>query len=75
MILVIFCFCADCQLILVTSSIDLDFPLGVDDEYWEIPDPTAWKQPSDKPALTDYSRSNLKLLEILAFTLRSTVST
>ncbi|KAF8512070.1 fungal-specific transcription factor domain-containing protein [Gautieria morchelliformis] len=57
------------------EDIDLDFPLGVDDEYWETPDPAAWKQPSDKPALTDYTRSSLKLLEILAFTLRSAYST
>ena len=52
----------------------MEYPVGIDDEYWETPDPiTAWKQPSDKPALADCSRLSIRLLEILAFTLRAVV--
>ena len=48
-------------------SINVEYPVGIDDEYWETPDPiTAWKQPSDKLALADCSQLSIGLLEILA---------
>jgi hypothetical protein len=56
------------------SSIDVELPIAVDDEYWDPPDPKdAWKQPSGKPAIAEHFRAMLKLLEILTFTLRTVV--
>ena len=57
-------------------SFDLELPLEVDDEYWEHPDPTkAFKQPPGIPCSISYFISFLKLNQILAFALRTIVST
>lgn len=58
----------------VEGSYDLDFPLEVDDEYWEPQDAAlAFCQPQGKPSLISALNSMLKLLDILSFTLRTIV--
>ncbi|KAJ7267632.1 fungal-specific transcription factor domain-containing protein [Mycena haematopus] len=45
---------------------DLNYPLEVDDEYWDHPDPEqAFKQPKGKPSLYSFIVSYVKLMEIL----------
>ncbi|KAF7376566.1 Zn(2)-C6 fungal-type domain-containing protein [Mycena sanguinolenta] len=45
---------------------DVDYPLEVDDDYWEHPDPEqAFKQPPGKPSVYSFIVSYLKLTEIL----------
>lgn len=57
------------------SSFDLDLPIACDDEYWEDPDPEkAFKQPPGKPSQMDFMISLLKLVQIMAFALRTIVS-
>ena len=56
-------------------SFDLDPPLEVDDEYWEMPNPEdAFKQPPDTPSTVAYFNASIKLDQILSFALRSIVS-
>ena len=56
-------------------SFDLDLPAECDDEYWSPPDPKdAFKQPSGKPSKMSYFIAYLKLSQILAFALRTIVS-
>lgn len=46
-----------------------------DDEYWDDPDPEkAFKQPTGKPSRMDFIVSLLKLVQIMAFALRTIVS-
>ncbi|KDQ52727.1 hypothetical protein JAAARDRAFT_702130 [Jaapia argillacea MUCL 33604] len=57
------------------EDFDLDFPVEVDDEYWETGDPkTAFKQPEGKPSKIAFFNSYLKLNQILAFALRTIYS-
>ena len=57
------------------DSFDLDFPLDVDDEYWENDDPEkAFKQPPDIPSTMSFFISCLKLSQIKSLTLRTIVS-
>ena len=58
------------------SSFDIDFPLEVDDEYWENPlDPErAFVQPPNKPSTSSFFVSYSKLSQILGFILRTIVS-
>ncbi|KAJ7629448.1 fungal-specific transcription factor domain-containing protein [Mycena polygramma] len=45
---------------------DLDYPLEVDDEYWEASDPgLAFKQPPERPSIVSYFTAYLKLMEII----------
>jgi len=56
-------------------SFDLDLPAECDDEYWSPPDPkNAFKQPPGKPSKLSYFIAYLKLSQILAFALRTIVS-
>ncbi len=53
------------------SSIDVDFPIEVDDEYWENPDPSqAFRQPQGNPSKGLYYTSFLKLNQLMAKCLR-----
>ena len=57
------------------DSFDVDYPLEVDDEYWEHPDPKQrFKQPPRKPSLVTSFNLFVKLNQLLAFTLRTIVS-
>jgi hypothetical protein len=57
------------------SSIDVDLPLEVDDDYWTAPDPTqAFQQPPDKPSQATAFIKLLKLSSIIAYTLQTIVS-
>jgi hypothetical protein len=61
---------------LTSFSFDLDMPVECDDEYWEHNDPDqAFKQPPEMPSVIAYFNSSLKLSQILAFALRTIVST
>ena len=56
-------------------SFDLDLPAECDDEYWSPLDPKdAFKQPPGKPSKLSYFIAYLKLSQILAFALRTIVS-
>jgi hypothetical protein len=56
-------------------SFDLDLPTECDDEYWSPQDPgDAFKQPPGKPSKMSYFIAYLKLSQILAFALRTIVS-
>lgn len=55
-------------------SIDAEFPVDCDDEYWEHPDPEqAFVQPPNKPSLLSFFVSYLALNRILALCLRTVV--
>ncbi len=57
-----------------SSSIDVEFPIECDDEYWEHPDPRkAFRQPSGKPSYMSFFISALKLSRIVATCLRTLV--
>lgn len=57
------------------DSFDVDYPLEVDDEYWEHPDAKQrFKQPPGKPSLVTAFNLFVKLNQLLAFTLRTIVS-
>ena len=59
----------------LNSSFDLDLPAECDDEYWSPSDPKeAFKQPPGKPSKMSYFIAYLKLSQILAFALRTIVS-
>lgn len=56
-------------------SFDLDLPVECDDEYWSPKDPKdAFKQPPGKPSKMSFFIAYLKLSQILAFALRTIVS-
>ncbi|KAF8913636.1 fungal-specific transcription factor domain-containing protein [Mucidula mucida] len=58
------------------EDIDVDFPIEVDDEYWENPDPSqAFRQPQGKPSKGLYYTSFLKLNQLMAKCLRILYST
>ncbi|KAK1228846.1 Gypsy retrotransposon integrase-like protein 1 [Marasmius sp. AFHP31] len=57
-----------------TTPIDYnqEFPLEVDDEYWEDPDPDkCFKQPPDKPSTITFWVQFLKILRVLGIAQRS----
>lgn len=57
------------------EDFDLDLPTECDDEYWNHPDPNlAWKQPSGKASIVTFFNCFLRLNQILAFALRTIVS-
>ncbi|KAF7967970.1 hypothetical protein HWV62_32437 [Athelia sp. TMB] len=57
------------------EDFDLDFPVDCDDEYWDHPDPAlAFKQPPGKPSKITFFIIYLKLLQVLAFALRTIYS-
>jgi hypothetical protein len=56
------------------SSFDVDYPMECDDEYWE-PNGDFGQQASGKPSVITSFVYQLKLCEILAFTLRTLYST
>ncbi|EIW83333.1 hypothetical protein CONPUDRAFT_102063 [Coniophora puteana RWD-64-598 SS2] len=57
------------------EDFDIEFPLEVDDEYWEAEDPEkAFKQPADKPSTVCAFNELLKLSKIAAYALRTIVS-
>jgi hypothetical protein len=63
------------SLILKACSFDVDLPANCDDEFWENVDPMrAFKQPVDKPSKIAFFISLIKLQQILAFSLRTIVS-
>lgn len=60
----------------ISLSFDTEFPAECDDEFWETNDPaTAFKQPKGKPSQMSYLIAQIRLTEILAFTLRTLYST
>ncbi|KAJ6594430.1 fungal-specific transcription factor domain-containing protein [Mycena capillaripes] len=57
------------------SSYDIDYPLEVDDEFWEHPDPNKrFQQPEGKPSIYAFIVSYLKLTEILGTTQKTIYS-
>ncbi|TFK54441.1 hypothetical protein OE88DRAFT_1625135 [Heliocybe sulcata] len=51
---------------------DVDLPLEVDDEYWELPDPDlSFRQPAGKPSLVTAFNSWLRLTQLTAFAART----
>lgn len=57
-------------------SFDLDLPTECDDEYWSHPDPEqAFKQPPGTPSSIAFFNCYIRLHQILAFALRTIVST
>ena len=57
------------------NSIDADYPIACDDEYWYTDDPKdAFVQPPGKPSVMEYFNATLDLNEILAFCSRTLVS-
>lgn len=62
-------------LIPLLPSFDLELPVECDDEYWITEDPKlAFKQPPGKPSTVAYFNCLLRLNQILAFALRTIVS-
>lgn len=56
-------------------SFDLDLPLEVDDDYWETGDPeTDFRQPPGRPSKISAFNLLLRLMQILAFSLKTIVS-
>ncbi len=57
-------------------SFDLELPTDCDDEYWIIAPngEVTFQQPSDKPSNIVFFIQHLKLIEILAFVLRTIYS-
>lgn len=57
------------------EDFDLDYPVDCDDEYWDHPDPEqSFKQPPGKPSKITFFIVYLKLLQVLAFALRTIYS-
>ncbi|KAJ7587342.1 fungal-specific transcription factor domain-containing protein [Mycena floridula] len=57
------------------EDFDLDLPIECDDEYWEHPDPAlAFKQPPGQPSRIAYFILSIKLMKLLAFSLRTIYS-
>lgn len=62
------------SLSLQDEDFDLDYPLSVDDEYWETGDPeTDFIQPAGIPSRLEAFVTVLKLLRIVESTLRMVV--
>ncbi|KAF9529173.1 fungal-specific transcription factor domain-containing protein [Crepidotus variabilis] len=58
------------------EDFDVEFPAECDDEYWETDSPNAaFKQPPGTPSRMSYMIAQIRLTEILAFTLRTLYST
>jgi hypothetical protein len=56
------------------DSMDVDFPVECDDEFWFHPDPKqAFKQPKGKLSSVSFFNSLLRLKQIHAFALRTLV--
>ena len=61
-------------MLLAASSLDLDLPIEVDDEYWENDDPDlAFRQPEGKPAVVAGFLEWIKLSHIVAYALKTLV--
>ena len=59
---------------LTVASIDIDYPIECDDEYWENEDPAlAFKQPPGKPSTVAFFNYTLRLNKIHAYALRTIV--
>lgn len=57
-----------------TGSFDIDFPIECDDEYWNHPDPSLdFKQPPGRPSAMSFFNCYLRLMDILAYTMRFVV--
>ncbi|KAJ3878183.1 putative fungal-specific transcription factor [Lentinula edodes] len=51
---------------------DVDFPVDCDDEYWDQSDPDSnFKQPAGTPSKVSYFIHYLKLMDILAYSMRA----
>ncbi|KAJ7495855.1 putative fungal-specific transcription factor [Mycena galericulata] len=48
------------------QDFDQELPLECDDEYWGLPEPYNFKQPTDKPSVIGYFNCYAKLLQIQA---------
>ncbi|KAG6828005.1 hypothetical protein H0H92_009697 [Tricholoma furcatifolium] len=60
------------QCALQVEDHDVDLPIECDDEYWDHPDPAlAFKQPPDRPSAIAYFNCYIKLVDILAYTMRA----
>lgn len=58
----------------LACSFDIDYPLDVDDEFWETGNPeTDFKQPPDKPSRMSYFVTILKLTRIIGDVLKTVV--
>jgi hypothetical protein len=57
-------------------SFDIEYPIECDDEYWETDDQEqSFKQPPGKPCKISAFIAQIRLVEILGFTLRTLYST
>ncbi|KAJ3505766.1 hypothetical protein NLJ89_g7247 [Agrocybe chaxingu] len=57
------------------EDFDVDLPIDCDDEYWDDTEPEKqFKQPSNKPSLVSAFILQIKLNEVLAFSLRTIYS-
>lgn len=62
--------------LILFHSIDCDYPVECDDEYWEAENPAdAFKQPPGKPSYAAAFTYTLKLMEIIGFMSRTLYST
>jgi hypothetical protein len=60
--------------LLDSGSINAEYPLEVDDDFWENDDPQlAFRQPPDKPSTVVAFNLWLRLTDIVAFTMHSFV--
>ncbi|THU85686.1 hypothetical protein K435DRAFT_869015 [Dendrothele bispora CBS 962.96] len=53
---------------------DVDFPVEVDDEFWDQGDPKNFQQPADKPSLVSFFVHYIKLSDILSYAMRTIYS-
>lgn len=60
-------------LILIVISMDLDFPVDCDDEYWDNPG-HEFEQPAGQPSRVTFFIHMLKACQILSFAIRTIVS-
>lgn len=59
----------------ISHRYDVDFPVDCDDEYWDQSDPDSnFKQPAGTPSKVSYFIHYLKLMDILAYSMRAIVS-
>ncbi|KAJ6515140.1 fungal-specific transcription factor domain-containing protein [Mycena vitilis] len=57
------------------EDFDLEFPIDVDDEFWETPDPAdAFQQPIGTPSRISAFIVHLRLCQVLSFALRTVYS-
>lgn len=60
--------------LMVCFSFDVDLPVECDDEYMEHPDPQQrFKQPAGKPSVISFFLTQIKLMRLLSFCLRTIV--